>query len=196
MFRMDQDQLAALLESNPSLSVSQKSASRAGDKNHITSDDNDAHQKADRQNKYKNYPVFVFQDGYVWDTSEYRITNQEIKNEKTALEKLHGSVTERFDSKKEYVRYGQLKILEAAGGIQDLKRQVSLEIQPAVVYQDEKLRAITYCADFVYTENGRKIVEDVKGYDKRRGAWLTTQTFNLKWKLLKAKYPNYTFRIV
>lgn len=86
-------------------------------------------------------------------------------------------------------------LLENAGTIQNLERQTVLIIQDGCDYQGEHLRPIRYCADFRYDENGVTVIEDVKGYDEKKKKWLTTQVFDLKWKLLKAKYPNYKFHL-
>lgn len=60
----------------------------------------------------------------------------------------------RFASAKEAKRYGELLLLQKAGEISDLQMQVAY---PLVI-------TTRYIADFVYTENGRKVVEDVKGF--------------------------------
>lgn len=191
MFRMDEEQLQALLKQNPNLSISKHSVTAA--------DKKDSPQKAtnpkDGQNKYHNYPVYVYEDGFIFDSSAERLSRKEISQRQKALSNDHGHVKERFDSKKEYLRNICLKQMERAGTISQLKRQYRLIIQPAFDYQNEHLQAVTYCADFIYEENGRTIVEDVKGYDSKTGMWLTTQVFNLKWKLLKTKYPDYEFRL-
>lgn len=67
-----------------------------------------------------------------------------------------------FDSKREYARWLQLKIMERAGAITDLKRQVVYELQPAVVLDGRKKPALRYKADAVYKENGLLVVEDTK----------------------------------
>jgi hypothetical protein len=59
---------------------------------------------------------------------------------------------------KEANRWCELKMLEKAGLIKDLQRQVKFELIPK---QDGE-RAVYYVADFVYVEDGKKIVEDVK----------------------------------
>jgi hypothetical protein len=59
---------------------------------------------------------------------------------------------------KEANRWCELKMLEKAGLIQDLQRQVKFELIPK---QDGE-RAVHYVADFVYVEDGKMIVEDVK----------------------------------
>ena len=68
-----------------------------------------------------------------------------------------------FDSQRELKRWGELKMLEKTGRIKDLQRQVSFELIPRI----GGMRPIVYRADFVYTENGRRIVEDSKGYRDR-----------------------------
>lgn len=70
-----------------------------------------------------------------------------------------------FDSKKEASRYAELAIMQKAGLISNLQRQVRFELVPAQ-YKDGKclFRSVTYIADFVYTENGETVVEDSKGY--------------------------------
>lgn len=86
------------------------------------------------------------------------------------------------DSRKEAARWQQLTMLERAGVIYDLKRQVQFVLIPdqreqsTDVYQkgprkgqpkEGKLleRKVVYVADFVYTDTktGEKVVEDTKG---------------------------------
>lgn len=84
-----------------------------------------------------------------------------------------------FDSRKEAARYQELKLLERAGAIRDLKRQVKYVLIPAQrVFTNEidkkdnfkkgKLleRECAYIADFVYfdMQTGRITVEDTKGF--------------------------------
>ena len=71
---------------------------------------------------------------------------------------------ETFDSAKEYRRFCELRLLERAGRIADLRRQVKYELIPAQRIGGKVAeRACNYVADFVYTEDGREIVEDTKG---------------------------------
>lgn len=75
-----------------------------------------------------------------------------------------GGVT--FDSQREYRRFCELSLLERAGKITNLQRQVKYVLIPS--QKDEKGKVIerecSYIADFVYVENGRLVVEDAKGY--------------------------------
>lgn len=87
-----------------------------------------------------------------------------------------------FDSKKEAARYRELVLLERAGRIQNLQTQVKFVLIPAQYERYERIspktgkrlqdgvraieKEISYIADFVYTENGKRVVEDVKGYKK------------------------------
>ena len=69
-----------------------------------------------------------------------------------------------FDSKKEAIRYTELQYMQRAGLISDLRTQVPYQLIPS--QKDERgrvaERAVTYKADFVYTQDGQTIVEDVK----------------------------------
>lgn len=93
---------------------------------------------------------------------------------------------ETFDSKKEFYRWSDLKMLEKVGKIKDLKRQVKYVLIPAQRDKAGKLieREVSYIADFEYIENGAKVVEDTKGYT--RGA--AYQLFIIKRKLMLQRY--------
>ena len=92
----------------------------------------------------------------------------------------------RFDSKKESMRYCDLKFLEKLGEIQNLELQPSFEICPSVVWNGKTLRKRVYRADFKYKKNDKWIVEDVKGF--------RTQLFLLKRSLFLTQYPEYIFK--
>jgi hypothetical protein len=97
--------------------------------------------------------------------------------------KYNNKITEldgiKFHSKKESVRYSQLKLQEKGGLIKDLRLQVSYELIPKLVINGKTERAIKYVADFVYTDtlHETEIVEDVKG--------MITDVFKLKYRLMK-----------
>ena len=61
-----------------------------------------------------------------------------------------------FDSKKEADRWAHLSLLQRAGGITGLRRQVSLAVDI------NGKRICRYVADFCYFEQGREVVEDCK----------------------------------
>ena len=70
-----------------------------------------------------------------------------------------------FDSKKEAKRYQELRILEKAGEITDLRQQVKFELIPAQRIDGKVAeRRVEYIADFVYTQDGQTVVEDTKGF--------------------------------
>ena len=83
-----------------------------------------------------------------------------------------------FDSKKEMRHYTELLLLEKAGKIKDLQRQVKFQLIPAHREPDiigpqgghkpGKLieREVSYVADFVYTDlqTGQTVVVDTKGF--------------------------------
>jgi hypothetical protein len=83
-----------------------------------------------------------------------------------------------FDSTAEANRYCELKLLVRAGVISDLK------VHPRYSLTKKK----KYEADFEYIEDGKSIVEDVKGKMTERSA-LAIETF-------KEKYPEYEFRLI
>lgn len=87
-----------------------------------------------------------------------------------------------FDSAAEARRYVHLKMLEAAGEIKDIEIQPKWELQPSFKRGKRTIRAITYRADFRYTEvaTGESVVEDVKGME--------TEVFRLKAKMLLYQY--------
>lgn len=70
-----------------------------------------------------------------------------------------------FDSKKEYEHWLKLKNLQYSGYISDLQRQVEFTLIPKQVINGKTAELpCHYRADFVYTLNGEKVVEDVKGF--------------------------------
>lgn len=77
-----------------------------------------------------------------------------------------------FDSKKESRRWIDLRAMERAGLISGLRRQVTFALRVNGVL------ICRYRSDFVYVENERRIVEDVKG--------LKTDIYKLKARLMLA----------
>lgn len=85
-----------------------------------------------------------------------------------------------FDSRKEADRYLVLKGMEEDGSIEDLRRQVRYELVPAFDVDGRHYRPVFYVADFVYVEDGKTVVEDVKG--------MKTDAYRLKSKLFARRY--------
>lgn len=97
-----------------------------------------------------------------------------------------------FDSRKEYRRWCSLRLLERAGAITGLRRQVKYVLIPAQygpptvgprggVKRGPLLeRECAYIADFVYQKDGETVVEDVKG--------VRTPEYVMKRKLLLERY--------
>lgn len=83
---------------------------------------------------------------------------QKYRNKKITIDGI------TFDSRKEANRWMELKLLERAGEITDLQRQVKYELIPSQRIKGKVVeRPCKYVADFVYKENGKTIVEDTKG---------------------------------
>lgn len=77
-----------------------------------------------------------------------------------------------------------------AGSISNLELQKEFQIIQGYVDPDtgKKIKSSFYLADFAYTdvENRRLVAEDTKGVE--------TPEFKLKWKLVKMRFPEWTFR--
>ena len=87
----------------------------------------------------------------------------------------------KFDSKKEAKRYTELIELEQQGSV------MNLELQPRFTLIDkyvngsgEKVRALTYIADFKYLTDKGVVIEDVKG--------MKTDVYKIKKKMFEKLY--------
>ena len=87
----------------------------------------------------------------------------------------------KFDSKKEYKRWLELKEMEAQGKITNLMRQVPFELVPHQKHNGKVIElAVKYYADFTYEVDGVRIVEDTKG--------VKTDVYKIKRKLMLERY--------
>lgn len=100
--------------------------------------------------------------------------------------------TNGYDSRKEARRAAELKLLEQAGKIADLREQVPFVLcetkrepdtigpkggrKPGRVIE----KGVTYYADFVYIQDGQTVVEDCKG--------VRTEAYKIKRKWMLDKY--------
>lgn len=99
---------------------------------------------------------------------------------------------ETFDSRKEARRWQELRLLQKAGQISELRRQVKFVLIPTQRAVDTRgpkggvikgkvlEREVAYIADFVYTEDGKTVVEDTKG--------MKTKDYIIKRKLMRFVY--------
>ena len=109
------------------------------------------------------------------------------------MAKYNNTKTRGYDSKREYHRSLLLKQMQRDGEISDLREQVVFELIPKqteviiierVLKKGIKLvekevvveRACAYIADFVYIQNGKRIVNDSKG--------ICTEVYRIKKKLM------------
>ena len=115
----------------------------------------------------------------IWNCNNY---GNKYNAEKTVIDGI------KFDSKKEARRYAELKLLERAGVISDLKLQPKFVLQEGFRQNGKAYREISYIADFSYVENGKLVVEDTKGFK--------TEVFKIKEKLFRYKYGNVDFRVL
>lgn len=93
---------------------------------------------------------------------------------------------ETFDSQREYDRYCQLRLMEKAGLIKELRRQVKFVLIPSQKKNGKVAeRECAYYADFVYLEKvglgeWQTVVEDAKG--------MKTEVYKIKKKLMRYVY--------
>lgn len=88
-----------------------------------------------------------------------------------------------FDSTKESVHYGKLKLLKQAGEIEDFFCQVKFSIDV------NNKHIANYFLDFeVWHIDGSKEFIDIKGFDTKKKKYITTDVFQLKKKLVEAIY--------
>ena len=116
----------------------------------------------------------------------YYNKNNKYSNQKVTID------GETFDSKREAKRYFELKLLERAGEIKNLKRQEKYVVIPPQYewITDAKgkpkqrciERECCYIADFVYHDarTGELVVEDTKG--------VRTEKYIIKRKLMLKEY--------
>jgi Protein of unknown function (DUF1064) len=87
-----------------------------------------------------------------------------------------------FDSQREATRWAELKLLERAGQITTLRRQVNIPLvgQAGPILTDKQTKQRDYIADFVYFDCalGVEVIEDAKGY--------ATDIYLLKREILRA----------
>ena len=97
-----------------------------------------------------------------------------------------------FDSLKEYRRFCELSLLERAGKVTDLQRQVKFVLIPTQYERFERYstktgkrlkdgirvaeKEVSYIADFCYIQDGKQVVEDSKGFK--------TEVYKIKRKLM------------
>ena len=92
----------------------------------------------------------------------------------------------KFDSKKEAKRYIVLKALEGKGEIEKLMLQPRFLLQEGFRKNGKAYRKIEYVADFMYEQDGKLIIEDVKG--------IKTDVYKLKQKLFEKRYQDLTIK--
>lgn len=103
---------------------------------------------------------------------------RDFRGDAMSLSKYHARRTEVdgivFDSAGEARRWQDLCLLQKAGEIRDLERQVKFKLEVNGV------KIATYIADFVYHDcvTGQAVIEDFKGY--------RTRDFAIKKKLMFA----------
>lgn len=107
--------------------------------------------------------------------------------------KYHNIKTEKYDQKwdsemeLDYYESVCLPKLES-GEFQKVETQIIFILQEKFKCKDKTILPIKYIADFVIeTKDGELIIVDTKGMPP-------TADFKIKWKIMKYKYPQYTYQ--
>jgi hypothetical protein len=99
---------------------------------------------------------------------------------------LHGH---EHASRREAKRCNELHLLQRAGRIAGLQQQpqfrFAVDGRPVMLENGQQARLT---ADFAYVEDGRKVVEDSKGF--------VVRDFPLRWALARALWPEIDWRVV
>lgn len=113
------------------------------------------------------------------------------RSNKYGARKVTTASGQTFDSIREYQRFCELNLMQRAGVITDLECQVKFVLIPAQYEEFPRQgkngkplkpgrrvieKECTYIADFVYKQNGQKVVEDAKG--------CKTKEYRIKKKLM------------
>ena len=108
------------------------------------------------------------------------------------MNKYHAKKTtvngQKFDSRKEAQRAGDLMILEKIGEISNLRFQVPYILQGSFKRNGKIERAIIYIADAVYTKGLETIVEDTKSVFTAKNP-----VYRIKRKMFLFRYPDLIF---
>ena len=96
------------------------------------------------------------------------------------MSKYRAKRTGKYASGAEAKRAAELKLMERAGVISDLREQVAYTLAASVIIQGRKRPPMRYFADFVYMQDGQEVVEDKKG--------MLTPVYKLKRHLMKSLY--------
>lgn len=124
------------------------------------------------------------------------ILTTETKKVAARLNKYNARKTEIdgvvYDSGKEARRHQELILMAKSGLISEL------EVKPAFILQEAFRdaygrwhRKISYEADYAYTQDGQRVVEDTKG-----GKATQTDAFRMRFKMAQKKYPDCKFVVV
>ena len=97
----------------------------------------------------------VFDQVILDATASRKVRRNKYNNKKTVVD------GHTFDSKREAAHYELLKLRQSLGEISNLELQVKFELHVNGVW------VANYIADFAYSEDGKKVVCDVKGVKTR-----------------------------
>ena len=80
-FTLSEDEFNELLKRNPALSVNRPSKKQV---------DQRTEQRPQKKNKYRNFPVYIFQDGFVFNTADWADGKNSLKEKIGVFDKSCG----------------------------------------------------------------------------------------------------------
>lgn len=108
--------------------------------------------------------VVYWIDGQRFENSKNKRDGKQRAEEYCLNNFLNPNDIQKFDSRTECNRYEYLLAEQQKGRISNLAHHFTLKVQDEYVnFNGDTIPPITYEADFIYKEGGRRIVEDVKG---------------------------------
>jgi Protein of unknown function (DUF1064) len=146
---------------------------------------------------YSHLEVFVLYHDPVFLAT---LANLKFVGYNERIMKFHNRKVKKYgiewDSESEAARYEQLRAAQERGEISDLKahsKDIKFRLLDRTTFKTysgliKTQREMTYTPDFTYTYKGALIAEDVKGK--------ITDSFTLKAKLFRARYPHIILRLV
>ncbi len=99
------------------------------------------------------------------DLRQCRDNPMQRRQQKYSNERIVDPDGLKFDSKAEHKRWHHLVLMQRAGRIKKLERQVVYELAPGVTIAGRRRPPLRYIADMRYmdVDTGQVVVEDVKG---------------------------------
>jgi len=101
-----------------------------------------------------------------------------------------------FASLAEARRYINLKERQRIGAITSLICHPKFNLQPGFKKNGKTIQKITWSADFSYYFDGKRVIEDVKPFNKKTNKWVIEPASRLRHKIFEYLNPELTIEFV